>query len=76
MHESKRDTDGVILYKSMTTFRLLQVVCAMAAIDQKFQLSCMNPNFLSYTQCYECEALNYENLMLQTSVMFSSTTTF
>ena len=76
MHESKLDTDGVILYKSMTTLRLLQVVCVMAAIDQKFQLSCMSPNSLSYTQCYECEALNYENLMLQTSVMFSSTTIF
>lgn len=76
MHESKRDTDGLILYKAMTTLRLLLAVCAMAAIDQKFQLSCMSPNFLSYTQCYECEALKYENLMLQTSVMFSSATTF
>ena len=50
--------------------------CVMAAIDQTFQLSCMSPNFVSYTQCYECEALNYENLVLQTSVMFSCAETF
>lgn len=36
MHESKLDTDGLILYKSMTTLGLLQVGCAMAAIDKNF----------------------------------------